>query len=167
MNLAPMMSSTRGDWQTPPEVVDRVRAFCAGRGLLDPCAANDRDEQFADCNFTKSDDGLSPSWRAQLGWSVVAYVNPPYGRGIGAWIDKCLDEYMRGAEVVALVPARTDTGWFATCWKTATAMCFWRGRMTFVGAPSPAPFPSALVYWGQSVRRFLLTFEDAGKVVTL
>jgi len=36
-------------------------------------------------------------------------MNPPSGRGIGAWMQKASDA---GATVVCLVPARTDTTWW-------------------------------------------------------
>ena len=36
-------------------------------------------------------------------------MNPPYGRQIKKWIAKAHRESLRGAIVVCLIPARTDT----------------------------------------------------------
>jgi hypothetical protein len=40
-------------------------------------------------------------------------MNPPYGRHIGAWMQKAWESSRNGTElVVCLVPARTDTAWW-------------------------------------------------------
>lgn len=71
-------------------------------------------------------------------------MNPPYGRVIGAWMCKAWEESQRGAFVVCLVPARTDTAWWYE-YAAKGIVRFLRGRLTFEGARHPAPFPSALV----------------------
>lgn len=52
-------------------------------------------------------DGLAHSWAGER-----CYMNPPYGREIGPWVEKARREAERGALVVGLLPARTDTAWF-------------------------------------------------------
>ena len=94
---------------------------------------------------------------------------------MGMWIEKCQAMSLNGIglspdavptySIIALVPARPDPKWFAFCWDTAQAICFWRGRLKFVGAPSSAPFPSALVYWGPRAGNFYEAFKGVGKVV--
>lgn len=161
--LAPLMSSAKDDWQTPDCVLDRVRMI-APIGL-DPCTAEDNPVG-ARWFYTPEDDGLSKSWWTKVENHELIYVNPPYGRGIGAWVDKCREAAKVYDRVVALLPARTDTKWFP--WD-ADAICFWRGRLKFRGAPAPAPFPSAVVWWhrGYSRQPFIDAFGDAGKVVLL
>ena len=74
------------------------------------------------------------------------YCNPPYGRQLEQWLE-------RGAEacrwyaisVVWLLPARTDTAWFHKYAKN-NGVWFLKGRLTFEGAPAPAPFPSMLLH---------------------
>lgn len=113
-------------------------------------------------------DGLATPWDG-VGNDLI-YCNPPYGRGIGAWVDKCREAAAAGETVIALLPARTDTRWFP--WD-ADALCFWKGRLTFKGAPAPAPFPSVVAFWpGRAFDRspnragaFILAFADAGPVV--
>lgn len=39
-------------------------------------------------------------------------MNSPYGREIGRWVEKAYRESLKGAAVVCLLPARTDTAWF-------------------------------------------------------
>lgn len=161
--LAPLMSSEKGDWNTPQVIVDRVRTFNERPIGLDPCS-NASSIVGADVEWTLERDGdsLPKPW---TGHGLV-YVNPPYGRGIDAWVRKCRETSWLGGEVIALVPARPDTAWWHDhcAPPRAEAVCFWRGRLTFVGAPAPAPFPSALVYWGPRKWRFRDTFIDVGAV---
>lgn len=71
-------------------------------------------------------------------------MNPPYGREIGAWMRKAHDESLRGATVVCLVPARTDTAWWHD-YAMRGRIEFLRGRLRFGNAKNSAPFPSAIV----------------------
>lgn len=154
MTLSPALhSSAVHSWNTPQEVLDALAPL--GGIALDPCS---NPTSLVDAWFTLSleggDDGLAADWLAlaveayqQSGRSLV-YVNSPYGRELGAWMDKCADEAARGCEIVALPPARTDTRWWSTCVQTCDALATWRGRLRFSGADAGAPFPSALIYWG-------------------
>lgn len=155
--LAPLMSSARGDWQTPDCVLERVR--CVAPIGLDPCTAPSNPTRAAGY-YTPLSNGLTQPWDG-VGNDLI-YCNPPYGRGIGAWVDKCREAAAAGETVIALLPARTDTRWFP--WD-ADALCFWSGRLTFKGAPAPAPFPSVLAFWGSDTVPFKLAFRDAGPVV--
>jgi site-specific DNA-methyltransferase (adenine-specific) len=58
--------------------------------------------------------------------------------------ERAFEESERGALVVCLVPARTDTAWWHD-YAVKGEVTFIRGRMTFGGAGNSAPFPSALV----------------------
>lgn len=93
--------------------------------------------------YTAEDDGLS------LPWHGAAYVNPPYGRTLSAWVEKARREHDEGnaRAVVLLIPARTDTAYWHDHVASATAW-FLRGRLKFNDGPQAAPFPSALVVWG-------------------
>ena len=76
------------------------------------------------------------------------FCNPPYGREIGRWVEKCYREAQRGALVVALIPARTDTRYFHEfIWKKAKEIRFLRGRLHFNESKQAAPFPSMIVIW--------------------
>ena len=135
--------SATPEWYTPPGVLERV-VGCLGQIDLDPCANFDRTVP-ASRHFTEAEDGLSREWHGKI------FMNPPYGRVIGSWIEKLATEYEVGhtTQALALIPARTDTAWFRRL--SAFPVAFWRGRVTFIGpdgAKNPAPFPSALVALG-------------------
>ena len=160
MIRAAMMSSERINWNTPENALHLVYRHM-GQIDLDPCS---NPESIVKAELALSlengDNGLTQPWEGRV------YVNPPYGREISWWVLKCLRESKlpRCLEIIALLPARTDTGWFEECWK-ADAICFWKGRLTFLGAQHPAPFPSCLVYWGPQPERFYGIFSIAGKVI--
>lgn len=105
------------------------------RFTLDPCATKEN----AKCRrfFTEEDNGLIQDWSGER-----VFMNPPYGRQIGKWIEKA---YSSGADVaVCLLPSRTDTSWWHDYCMKGTIR-FIRGRVKFGEGKAPAPFPSVLV----------------------
>lgn len=160
-SLAPLMSSAktggRDDWETPDCVLERVRRVWPI--ALDPCAPLGRNPVGAKHTFDESTDGLTASWYDYTnGGEGLVFVNYPYSQK--GWLEKCDKS---GCEVIALCPARTDTrAWHSV---TPTAVAFWKGRLTFRGAPAPAPFPSALLYWGRNPGAFRDAFEGVAKVM--
>lgn len=154
-----LMSSVSKDWNTPIEVLNRIRQFDVIG--LDPCSNED---SIVDALIEWSlpgQDGLACNWL----FCGLVYVNPPYGHQIMEWVRKMVNEASCGAEIIALVPARTDAAWWQNFATQARAICFWRGRLRFLGADSSAPFPSAVLYWGDRVARFKEVFQSAGWVV--
>lgn len=154
---AALYSSARDSWNTPPEVLDLVRKL--GPIGLDPCS-NPASLVGAsqEWSLEGGQDGLALSW---LGYGLV-FVNPPYGREIREWVLRCEMSAHDGAEIVALLPARTDARWWQQHVRTADALVFWAGRLRFLGAPSSAPFPSAVAYWGPRWLTFLSVFGERG-----
>lgn len=146
-------------WQTPEEVLSLVRKV--NKIELDPCTTALNPVK-ADRFFTKA--GLEESWATVDGGLV--YVNPPYGTHLKAWVKKATEESWN-AEIILLVPCRPDTRWYDACCVSANAKCEWYGRMTFVGAEAPAPFPSALFYWGYQEYLFCHAFKPHGRVEVL
>ena len=125
--LAPLMSSASPHWQTPKAL------FAALDGefhfTLDPCPNH-------------ATDGLSRSWEGQR-----VYCNPPYGRGVSAWLEKAREADL----AVYLLPARTDTAWWHDYAMKADEIRFIKGRLRFGEAKTGAPFPSVvLVFWRKS-----------------
>ena len=135
---AVLLASTHLDWETPRDLYERISANY-GPFDLDPCAT----PETAKCArfFTPTDDGLKQPWAP-----CRAFVNPPYGREIGKWVRKAWDEAQRGAYVVMLIPARTDTNYWHD-YVMRGEIEFLRGRLYFVrdGKTGRAPFPSAIV----------------------
>lgn len=127
-----LFSSKKDDWETPDWLYKKLdQEF---KFNLDPCS-NDKNYK-CENHFTKENNGLSLDW---TGYNV--FMNPPYGRNIIKWIEKA---YFSNTLVVCLLPARTDTKWFHEyCLKGEVH--FLKGRLKFVGAEYPAPFPSMIV----------------------
>lgn len=132
-----MMSSLRHDWATPRSLFEMLnREF---RFTLDVCAQPDT----AVCDEFFCSTALDRDWKPIERGAV--WCNPPYGAGIGKWIEKGQRESRHGNTVVMLLPARTDTQWFhAYCLKAEIR--FLCGRLSFDNQKrGRAPFPSMLV----------------------
>jgi phage N-6-adenine-methyltransferase len=141
MNTELMFSSATDLWETPQELFNEWDA--GFRFDLDVCAI----ESNAKCKkyFTPEIDGLSQEWVGNC------WMNPPYGRGIGQWVKKAYDSSKKGASVVCLLPARTDTKWWHDYCMRGTVY-FIKGRLKFGGHKNSAPFPSAVVVFaGEAV----------------
>ena len=134
-----MFSSKSNDWSTPQDFYNQLDAEF--EFTLDPCASTST----AKCAsyYTADENGLSKDWGGH-----TVFMNPPYGRKIGNWIQKAYEEGEKSnTRVVALIPARTDTKyWHNYCMK-ATEIRFVKGRLKFGQSKSgnSAPFPSAVV----------------------
>lgn len=154
-------SSESSEWYTPQHIIDRVLQVM-GAIDLDPCSdSHDMPNVPAKMLLTKEDDALSQEWHGRI------YMNPPYGREIGSWIEHLCQQYWECniIEAVALIPARTDTAWFK---KLRTfPRCFLWGRLRFSGHKTAAPFPSAVVYLGTHLNSFVAEFADVGDVYRL
>lgn len=137
-----LYSSRSEEWGTPHEIFAALDAEF--HFSLDPCAttANARCPKF----FTKTEDGLKQDWCGER-----VFMNPPYGKFIAQWMRKARTEAGRGALVVCLVHARTDTRWWHDHVEgIADEVRFVKGRLKFQKSglrPSPAPFPSAIVIY--------------------
>jgi phage N-6-adenine-methyltransferase len=144
-------SSAHEAWSTPTWILDRLYSVF-DHFDLDPCSAT-KDRRLtrvkARTYFTASDDGLS------LPWIGTVFVNPPYGRELRFWTDKARTEFELGnaKTVIALVPARTDTGWWHNDIAGKASIFFLKGRLSFGDGTQPAPFPSALIVWGLSAEK--------------
>jgi hypothetical protein len=80
-------------------------------------------------------------------------MNPPYGRGIGAWVQKAYETAQNGHTVVCLIPSRTDTSWWHRYCAKADDIRFIAGRVSFGSGVKNAPFPSVvLVFRGDRQR---------------
>lgn len=140
MNTELMFSSKSDLWETPQDLFNELdKEF---HFTLDACALP--------CNakclryYTPEQDGLSQPWEG------IVWCNPPYGRGVGAWVQKAARSALAGATVVMLLPARTDTRWFHRWIYRRAEIRFLPGRLKFGGAKNSAPFPSMVCIWGSN-----------------
>lgn len=135
MNEA-LLSTGKNDWETPIEFFNELNKEF--NFTLDVCAneTNHKCKRY----YTEKEDGLSKSWEGE-----TVYCNPPYSaKEQNKWVEKCYEE-SKHAEVVMLLPARTDTERFHKYILPYAEIRFLKGRLKFVGAKDPAPFPSMLV----------------------
>lgn len=135
---------TEGDtdvWLTPPGVIEAI-------GLdydLDPATIPGGVPWIrARKTVSPPDDGLAIPWEGRV------WLNPPYGAQTRLWMRR-LAAHGNG---IALVFARTETEWWHETVPTADAVCFIRGRLTFMDRDlRPGKFnggaPSALIAWGE------------------
>jgi phage N-6-adenine-methyltransferase len=128
--------SKRTTWGTPWDVFHEYDAEFPF--TLDVCATEDN----AKCPrfFSPEVDGLAQDWGDDICW-----MNPPYGREIGLWLEKAYRSSLIGAPVCCLSPARTGTrGWHA--WVLGKGESWYRqGRIVFEGATDPAGFDALAV----------------------
>lgn len=132
-----MFSSKTDLWSTPQDFFDKLNTMF--HFTLDVCALpeNAKCERY----YTPEQDGLKQPWTG------VVWCNPPYGRGIGKWVEKAAATAEAGATVVMLLPARTDTKWFHEFiyFRPSVRVWFLRGRLKFGDGKNSAPFPSMVV----------------------
>lgn len=130
-------SSKSDDWATPQDLFDSLNKRYSLD--LDVCASleNHKCPRY----FDKEQDALKQIWTGRF------WMNPPYGRQIGKWTRKAVNEVKHGnAEMgVLLLPARVDTKWFHELAPAADSITFLKGRLKFGGAKNSAPFPSCIV----------------------
>lgn len=135
--LRPKISDWRSDWETPDDLFKNLDAEF--HFTLDVCA--NAENRKCSSYFSPDQDGLAQDW-----WPENCWMNPPYGREISKWVAKAFSQSLRGATVVCLLPAKTDTIWWHR-WVIGTGaeVRFVKGRLRFKGAKHSASFPSAIV----------------------
>ena len=95
--------SRGSDWATPLELFEELdKEF---HFTLDVCASdwNKKYKKF----FSEKENGLLQNWGKN-----VCFMNPPYGKVLSDWMKKAFESAKKGATVVCLVPAATDTYWW-------------------------------------------------------
>lgn len=129
--------NSRDDWRTPEVVLQRVRKL--GHIGLDPCSNLDN-STWAGIAYSGPDgnglDGLTESWQGALaslstydGLGLV-FMNHPYSDSM-RWALKMAAEGLLGVPIVGLVACRPDTAWWRVMCEDASAIAFWRSRITF------------------------------------
>ena len=140
--------SARQDWETPMDLfqpLDDEFAF-----TLDAAASaeNSKASKF----FTKDDDGLLQDWGTETVW-----LNPPYGDGsakLSEWFAKAYKSSQKGAIVVILIPARTNTSWFHDFCLRYGEIRFIKGRPRFGNAEHGLPQPLCIVIFRPKLSSF-------------
>ncbi len=147
LNADVMFSSESDEWETPWPLIRAIEEKIGIKFRLDACA-KDANAAKAPLYYSPAEDSLVQDW-----WGDV-WMNPPYGSAIFKWTNKALEESIKGATVVSLLPARTDTKFFhELCTKGDILLL--KGRVPFWHNGKPilsnkgqvvcAPFPSMVV----------------------
>lgn len=135
MNAA-LLSNKSNEWETPQEFFNKLEAEF--HFTLDPASTHEN----AKCakHYTAEENGLLQDWTGE-----TVFCNPPYGRELPRWVEKCAKAAGRGTVVVMLIPARTDTRAFHEFIYGKAEIRFIKGRLHFGGEKNAAPFPSMVV----------------------
>lgn len=130
-----LFSSDNKDWETPQWFFDALNAEF--HFTLD--AAASMENRKVRVFYSIHQDAFKLQWRGKV------WLNSPYSRGIDRWLEKAKRSAVENnAIVVCLVPSRTDTAWWFDHARLGEVR-FLKGRLKFKGAPTSAPFPSALI----------------------
>lgn len=115
-----LVSSNSNEWATPQKLFDMLDSEF--HFTLDPCSSHMNCK--TDKHYTINENGLQQDWSGEH-----VFMNPPYGYQTSQWIEKAYKESLRGAVVVCLIVARTDTSyWHDIIFKYAA-------QLTFPGEP--------------------------------
>lgn len=146
-------------WLTPLALVRDLGEFD-----LDPCGAPGHPTAREVWTPEEHGDGLSMPWHGRV------WLNPPYGRGVGAWIER-LAHHDRGG--IALLYARTDTAVFQELvFPFSVALYFIARRVQFqlpsgrtAGNRMQGPAPSVLIAFGDEPRNVFDHLETEGTAI--
>ena len=140
-----LFTSNDSTWTTPPDFFAELHKEF--NFTLDAAALNSSavvpNYLGPDHDLLWRRDALQVEWDGASGGGWI-FLNPPYGRAIKNFMRKADEEAKKGAKIVALVPARTDTAWWHD-YCIHHEIRFIKGRLKFGGSKNSAPFPSALV----------------------
>lgn len=133
-----LFSSKSNEWSTPQDFFDNLNNEF--NFTLDPCAT--KENRKCEKYFSIEQDGLKQDWS-----NNIVFCNPPYGKEIYKWVEKCYMESKKdNTTVVLLIPARTDTKYFHEyIYNKVKEIRFIKGRLKFGNQSNSAPFPSILV----------------------
>jgi phage N-6-adenine-methyltransferase len=121
-------SSKSDEWETPKDFFEKYdKEF-----KFDIDVAATDENYLVEKNWTKEDDALAQDWEGMVCW-----MNPPYGRKIGAIVKKAYEESLKGATVVCLLSSRADTAWWHD-YVLKGEIEFVRGRLKFVNRTFPS-----------------------------
>jgi len=134
-------------WLTPKSLIDALGPFD-----LDPATPPNMPWKTATVMLTKKEDGLATPWSKKH----FTFCNPPYGRGIEAWLEKAA----KHGNGITLIFARTETAAFQEFvlkHPNTTGLFLISGRLKFCRIngkeAGSAGAPSVLVAYGKEARR--------------
>jgi hypothetical protein len=150
------------EWLTPPEIINELGPFD-----LDPCAPSEHKRPWDTARHHYSLPELCNADGLTLPWFGRVWLNPPYGRETGIWLQRMADH----GDGIALIFARTETDmFFRYVWDKADGLLFIRNRIHFyhingTRAKHNSGAPSVLVAYGLHNSAKLAMAKIEGKIV--
>jgi phage N-6-adenine-methyltransferase len=152
----------RKDWQTPEDLLVRLRRYFGGQIPFDAATAKDnptKARKFA----TEEDNSLLIKWPSQT------FINPPYGDSLPAFVGKMAWEAILGNTVIGLLPcSRWEQRYFQEALYRANAVCFIRKRVSFRNPDTGDEvdgntYATMWVGWNVDLDRFVDAFGSPGR----
>ncbi len=155
------------EWYTPKSIFDALGVEFD----LDPCSPGKDIVSWipAKKHYTVADNGLMANWEGSV------WLNPPYGRDTGKWLER-LALHGNG---IALVFCRPDTIWFHRNVVKATCLCLMKGRVSFISEKDACAYaksnenklgrpsaPSMLIAYGEDMAKAVLN-SNLGLTLTI
>ena len=147
--------SLRQDWPTPQSLFDGINAEF--NFTLDAAASGKNKK--CDLYIGEDTNSLAVEWGRHTVW-----LNPPYGAKSGSlqqWVQKAYSASLKGATVVMLIPARTNTNWFHDICLSKGEVRFVRGRPKFGEATHGLPQPLCYVIFRPNYTNLKEAYKDA------
>jgi phage N-6-adenine-methyltransferase len=153
-------------WFTPTAYLERVREALGGIDL-DPFSSPEANREVgAKKFFTLQHSAFNHKWSAKR-----VFMNPPYGRGIATravarFLNQLASEKF---EAIVLVNNATETKWFQSLLREASAVCFPDHRIAFYNTDGKAVSGNtrgqAFLYFGTRRESFITVFSSIGGVL--
>jgi phage N-6-adenine-methyltransferase len=139
-------------WSTPPGLFNWLNATF-GPFTVDVAAepGNTKVQKY----YTYYSDGLKQDWSDENVW-----CNPPYGRGIGKWVEKAYKSVSKETTVTMLLPSTTSAKWWPLVMQGH--VIFLPGRVSFTldgKEYCPSPFPCTVVNFRFGRRGLVQKFQ--------
>lgn len=125
------------NWRTPHEFFDPLQ-YILGEFFAVDAAADSSNHLLPLWYGEGSPTGEVDAFKVQI-WASPAWCNPPYGKEIGRWLDKFIEQAKLGGTVVALLPANTETRWFYEKVVPFSDVFFLVGRIPFIDPDRTKP----------------------------
>jgi hypothetical protein len=156
------------EWITPSIYIEAARTVM-GSIDLDPASSINANKYVKSSKFyTIKNDGLSKVWHGNV------WLNPPYGltsenkSNQSVWSERITREYTTRniKQGILLINAVPSESWFHPLWDNP--ICFVNRRIQFINpednTKTQPTHSSAIVYFGDDIRRFIIAFEHLGTI---
>lgn len=143
--------SKKQEYETPEKLFNKLNNEFSF--TIDVCA--DKNNAKVENYYSEKDNALVKDWEG------ICWMNPPY-KEVKTWVKKAYEESLKGATVVCLIPARTNTNWWHKyCMKGEIR--FIKGRPKFKGCKYGLPQPLAIVIFGEAYKNNYKAFENTNQ----